>query len=49
LGTFVVGMGIVAGEVLQVARLLDRAEVRLRQALRRAKGVWGKLAPGAIL
>ena len=44
-GTFFVGLGIVAGEVLHVARLLDRAEVKLREALRHAKGVWGKSAP----
>jgi hypothetical protein len=38
-------LGIVAGEVSHVAGLLDRGEVRLREALRRAKGVWGKSAP----
>ena len=43
-GTFFVGLGIVAGEVLQVARLLDRGEVRLREALQRTKGVWDKSA-----
>ena len=44
-GTFFVGLGMVAGEVLEVARLLDRAEVILREVLRGAKGVWGKSAP----
>lgn len=44
-GTFFVGLGIVAGEVLHVARLLDRGEVRLRKALQRTKGVWDKSAP----
>jgi Putative transmembrane protein (PGPGW) len=44
-GTFFVGLGIVAGEVWHVARQLDRAEVKLREALRRAKGVWDKSAP----
>jgi hypothetical protein len=44
-GTSFVGLGIVAGEVLHVARLLDRAEVKLREALRRAKGMWGRSAP----
>jgi hypothetical protein len=44
-GTFFVGLAIVAGEILHVARLLDQAEVKLREALRRAKGVWGKSAP----
>jgi len=44
-GTFFVGLGMVAGEVLQVARLLDRAEVVLKEALRGAKVVWGRSAP----
>jgi hypothetical protein len=44
-GTFFLGLGIVAGEVLHVARLLDRGEVRLREALQRTKGVWDKSAP----
>ena len=44
-GTFIVGLGIVAGEVLHVARLLDRGEVRVREALQRTKGVWDKSAP----
>ena len=44
-GTFFVGLGIVAGEVAHVAHLLDRAEVRLREALRSPRGVWGKPAP----
>jgi hypothetical protein len=44
-GTFFVGLGIVAGEVLRVARLLDRGEVKLRKALQRTKGMWDKSAP----
>jgi cation transport ATPase len=44
-GTFILGSGIVAGEVWHVARLLDRGEVRLREALRRAKRVWEESAP----
>src|SRR3712207_4625095 len=32
-GTFFVGLGMVAGEVLQVARLLDQTEVFLKEAL----------------
>ncbi len=44
-GTFFVGLGMVASEILQVARLLDRAEVILKEALRGAKSVWGKSAP----
>jgi uncharacterized protein (TIGR02611 family) len=43
-GTFFVGLGIIAGEVLQVARLLDRGETKLREALQRTKGVWDKSA-----
>jgi Putative transmembrane protein (PGPGW) len=42
--TFFVGLGMIAGEVLYVARFLDRAEVRLRGALRHAKGMWDELA-----
>ena len=42
--TFFVGLGMIAGEVLHVARFLDRAEVRLRGTLRLAKGMWDKLA-----
>ena len=44
MGTFFVGLGVVSGEILYVARLLDRTEVKLRESLRRAKGVWGKSA-----
>ncbi len=44
-GTFFVGLGIVAGEVLHVACLLDRGEVKLRGALQRAKAVWDNSAP----
>ena len=44
-GTLFVGLGMIAGEVLQVARLLDRAEVILRETLRRAKRAWSKSAP----
>ena len=43
-GTFFVGLGIVAGEVLHVARLLDRGEVKLREALQRTTGVWDESA-----
>jgi hypothetical protein len=43
-GTFFVGLGIVAGEVSYVARLLDRGEVKLRKALQRTKGVWSESA-----
>jgi len=42
--TFFVGLGMIAGEVLHVARFLDRAEVRARGALRLAKGMWDQMA-----
>ena len=42
--TFFVGLGMIAGEVLHVARFLDRAEVRLRGALRLA----GKTPEGFV-
>ena len=42
--TFFVGLGMIAGEVLYVARFLDRVEVKLRKALRHAKGLWDNLA-----
>jgi hypothetical protein len=44
-GTLFVGLGIVAGEVLHVARLLDQGEVNLRKALQRTKGMWDKSIP----
>ena len=44
-GTFFVGLGIVSGEVVHVARFLDRGEVRVREALQRTKGVWNTSAP----
>ena len=42
--TFFVGLGMIAGEVLHVARFLDQAEVKLRKALRHAKGMCDNLA-----
>jgi hypothetical protein len=44
-GTFFVGLGIVAGEVSDVARLMVRGEVRLREALRRTTGAWNESVP----
>ncbi len=46
-GTFFVGLMILAGELLIVARLLDRAEIILRGPARRAKGVWIR-SPSAV-
>jgi hypothetical protein len=42
-GTFLLGLVILAGEFLILARFLDRAEVRLRGPARRAKIVWTSL------
>jgi len=44
--TFFIGLGMVAGELLPVARFLDWAEVRLRKLARWARDVW-KSAPPA--
>jgi hypothetical protein len=44
-GTFFVGLGIVAGEVSYVAHLMDRGEVKLREALRRTSGAWNESVP----
>ncbi len=42
-GTFLVGLAILASELLILARFLDRAEIKLRRPARRAKGVWAGL------
>ncbi len=42
-GTFFVGLMILAGELLIVARFLDRFETILRGPARRAKGVWASV------
>jgi hypothetical protein len=46
-GTFFVGLMILAGELLIVARFLDRAEMILRGPARWFKGVWVRL-PAAV-
>jgi hypothetical protein len=46
-GTFLVGLVILAGELLILARFLDRAEIKLRRPARRTKVVWASL-PAAI-
>ena len=46
-GTVLVGLVIIAGEILIVARFLDRAEMKLRGPARRAKIVWANL-PTAV-
>ena len=46
-GTVLVGLIIIAGEILIVARFLDRAEIKLRRPARRAKIVWANL-PTAV-
>ena len=44
-GTVLVGLIIIAGEILIVARFLDRAEIKLRRPARRAKIVWQTCPP----
>jgi hypothetical protein len=44
LGTFLLGLVILASELRIVARFLDWAEVILRRPARRAKGVWASLS-----
>lgn len=46
-GTFLVGLVIIAGELLILARFLDWVEMKLRGPVRRAKVVWASL-PAAI-
>ncbi len=48
-GTVLVGLVIIAGEILIVARFLDRAETKLRGPARRAKVVWASLPAAARL
>ncbi len=46
-GTFFVGLMILAGELLIVARFLDRAEVIIRGPARRARAVWASVPAAA--
>lgn len=46
-GTFFVGLMILAGELVIVARFLDRAEMILRRPARRARAVWASV-PAAV-
>ena len=46
LGTFLLGLLILAGELLIVARFLDRAEMKLRGPARRAENAWASLPRG---
>ena len=46
--TFFIGMGLVAGELLPVARLLDWAEVRLRRFGRFVGKVWRSSLLGKV-
>ena len=43
LGTFLLGLVILASELRIVAHFLDWAEVKLRRPARRAKGAWASL------
>jgi hypothetical protein len=47
--TFFLGLGMIAGEFLPVARLLDWAEVRLRKLGRWIWGIWRSSAAGKAL
>jgi hypothetical protein len=47
--TFFLGLGMIAGEVGPVARLLDWAEVWARVAAKRVGGIWRSSAWGKIL
>jgi len=47
--TFFVGLGMISGEFLPVARLLDWAEVRARKLGRRVGGVWRASVAGKEL
>ncbi len=47
--TFFVGVGMIAGEVRPVARLLDWAEVRAREFGRWVRGIWRSSAGGKLL
>ncbi len=46
-GTVLVGLVIIAGEILIFARFLDRAEIKLRGPAQRTKIVWANL-PAAV-
>ncbi len=48
-GTVLLGLVIIAGEILIVARFLDQAEPKLRGPARRAKVVWASLPPATRL
>ena len=47
--TFFVGVGMIAGEFRPVARLLDWAEVRVREFGRWVGGIWKSSAGGKVL
>ena len=47
--TFFLGLGMIAGEFGPVARLLDRAEVRVRKLGQWVKGTWRSSAAGKVL
>ena len=44
LGTFLLGLVILASELQLVARFLDWAEVKIRRPARRAKDAWARLS-----
>ena len=49
MGTFLLGLVILARELQLVARFLDWAEVKLRRPARRAKSAWASLPWWALI
>jgi uncharacterized protein (TIGR02611 family) len=47
--TFLLGLGMIAGEFRPVARLLDWAEVRVRKLARWVRGIWRSSVAGKAL
>jgi Putative transmembrane protein (PGPGW) len=48
-GTAIIGFALIAGEFLPAARLLDRAEVKLRHFWQFVRDVWGHSWAGKVL
>jgi len=47
--TFIIGLAMIGGEFLPVARFLDWAEVRLRELARFVAGVWRSSTIGKVV
>jgi hypothetical protein len=48
-GTAIIGFALIAGEFLPAARLLDRAELKLRQFWQFARDIWSHSWAGKVL